>query len=219
MSYISRVSRKIGDKTNPLFAKSRRRELSRTDFTIFSNNCWAGSVYRRYGLPYGSPTAGLYFFADDYVKFASRLMHYTSVPLEFIDSRDSRHVVQLREKGELEKPIAILDDIEIVFLHYSSRKEAEEKWTRRCERINWGDVFIKFSQMNCCTEKELKAFDAIPFHNKLCFTSTPRPDLECAVYYPGFGKQEGILNDTDYYSRYVNLEEWLCCEPERYELG
>lgn len=162
MSYVSRISRKIGDKTNPLLAKGRREKLSRTDFSIFSNNCWAGSVYRRYGLPYSSPTAGLYFFANDYVKFASRLRHYTSAPLEFIDARESRYADRLREKGELGKPVARLDDIEVVFLHYPSPVEAAEKWDRRCERINWDDVFIKFSQMNCCTEEDLRAFDAIP---------------------------------------------------------
>ena len=126
MSYVSRISRKIGDMANPLLAKGRRKKLTRTDFSIFSNNCWAGSVYRRYGLPYSSPTAGLYFFASDYVKFASRLRHYTATPLEFIDARDSRYADQLREKGELDKPVARLDDIEVVFLHYPSPEEAAE---------------------------------------------------------------------------------------------
>lgn len=185
MSYVSRISRKIGDKTNPLLAKGRREKLVRTDFSIFSNNCWAGSVYRRYGLPYSSPTAGLYFFASDYVKFASRLRYYTSVPLEFIDARESQYADQLREKGELGKPVARLDDIEVVFLHYPSPEEAAEKWARRCKRINWDNVFIKFSQMNCCTEGDLRAFDAIPFRNKLCFTASLRPELACAVHFPG----------------------------------
>lgn len=219
MSYVSRISRKIGDMANPLLAKGRRKKLTRTDFSIFSNNCWAGSVYRRYGLPYSSPTAGLYFFASDYVKFASRLRHYTATPLEFIDARDSRYADQLREKGELDKPVARLDDIEVVFLHYPSPEEAAEKWARRCERINWGDVFIKFSQMNCCTEEDLRAFDAIPFGNKVCFTAPPRPELACAVHFPGYSERGGVLNDTDYYSRYIDLEEWLCRPPEIYGLG
>ena len=203
MSYVSRISRKIGDKTNPLLARGRREKLTRTDFSIFSNNCWAGSVYRRYGLPYSSPTAGLYF----------------SAPLEFIDARESRYADRLRERGELGKPVARLDDIEVVFLHYPSPMEAAEKWARRCERINWDDVFIKFSQMNCCTEEDLRAFDAIPFRNKLCFTASPRPELACAVHFPGYSERGGVLNDTDYYSRYIDLEEWLNCEPERYHIG
>lgn len=103
MTIASRISRKIGDKLNPLLAPSRRAKLERTDFTIISNNCWAGSVYRRYGLPYLSPTAGLYFFADDFVRFAGALRRYTSAPLRFIDAADSRHADLLAQKGELKK--------------------------------------------------------------------------------------------------------------------
>lgn len=29
----------------------------------------------------------------------------------------------------------------------------------------------------------------------------------------------GVLNDTDYYARYIDLEKWLNSEPERYRLG
>ena len=63
------VERKLREYTNPWFALARRKKLNRADFTVISNNCWAGSVYRYFGLPYLSPTAGLYFFASDYIKF------------------------------------------------------------------------------------------------------------------------------------------------------
>lgn len=219
MSYAGRISRKIGDRMNPLLAKGRRAKLKRTSFSIFSNNCWAGSVYRRYGLPYASPTVGLYFFAGDYVRFASRLHHYTSVPLEFIDAHESRHAGELAEKRELGKLVGVLDDIEVVFLHYPTAIEAREKWERRCDRINWNDVFIKFSQMNGCTNDDLHAFDALRHRNKLCFTASLRPELACAVRFPGYSEREGVLNDTDYYARYIDLEGWLGSEAERYKLG
>lgn len=220
MTIAGRVSRKIRDRFNPLLAPLRRAKLDRTDFTIISNNCWAGSVYRRYGLPYLSPTAGLYFFADDFVRFASALRRYISAPLEFIDAAESRHADQLAEKGELEKIVGRVDDIEIVFLHYPTKEEASEKWFRRCARINWDNLFIKFSEMNGCTEADLQAFDAIPFKSKICFTVESRPDLECAIYCPGFECGEsGILNDTDYYSRYIDLEAWLNAGCEKYDLG
>lgn len=191
MSYASRLSRKIGDRMNPLLAKGRKAKLNRIDFSIISNNCWAGSVYRRYGLPYASPTVGLYFFASDYVRFVSRLRHYTSMQLIFVDARESRHAGDLVEKGELGKPVGVLDDIEVIFLHYATAAEAREKWERRCERINWDDVFIKFSQMNGCSNEDLHAFDAFPHRNKLCFTASPRPELACAVYFPGYSERGG----------------------------
>lgn len=220
MTVLSRASRKIGDKFNPLLAPLRRTRLERTDFTVISNNCWAGSVYRRYGLPYLSPTAGLYFFADDYVRFAASLRHYTEARLEFIDALDSRHADLLREKGELGKIVGKVDDVEIVFLHYPTKEVAFEKWQRRCERINWNNLFIKFSEMNNCTGEELQAFNAIPFKSKICFTSVPYPELDCAIYCPGFESSEGcILNDTDCYAKYIDLEKWLNGSHEPYDLG
>lgn len=67
--YWGVAERKLREYTNPWFASVRRMKLNRADFTVISNNCWAGSVYRYFGLPYLSPTAGLYFFASDYIKF------------------------------------------------------------------------------------------------------------------------------------------------------
>lgn len=106
-----------------------------------------------------------------------------------------------------------------MLLHYPTLEEAREKWERRCSRINWDNLFIKFSQMNGCTYEDLAAFDAIPFRNKICFTASPRPELSCAVHFPGFDERGGVLNDTDYYARYIDLEKWLNSEPERYRLG
>lgn len=63
---IATVYEEIGNK---ILATSRRAKLTNTDFSIISNNCWGGHVYRRYGLPYTSPTVGMYFFSEDYINF------------------------------------------------------------------------------------------------------------------------------------------------------
>ena len=104
--YFGIIQRKIREQTNPLFVKSRRQRLNRCDFSIISNNCWGGSVYRYFGLPYQSPTAGLYFFASDYVRFSANLRHYLASPLEFIDAHESLHWDVLKNRGEVDKPIA-----------------------------------------------------------------------------------------------------------------
>lgn len=153
------------------------------------------------------------------MRFAGALKYYTSRDVEFINAYESRHAERLEEKGELGKIIGRIDDVEIVFLHYQTRDEAKEKWERRCSRINWNNLYLKFSQMNCCTENDLVAFESIPFNNKICFTANPRPDLPCAIYFPGYETGGGILNDTDYYARYLNLEKWLNGMHEDYCLG
>lgn len=118
------------------------------------------------------------------------------------------------------KLVGKIDDVEIVFLHYAAQEEAAEKWLRRCERINWDNLLIKFSQMNSCSEDDLRAFNAIPLNRKICFTTKPHPELSCAIHCSGFESDEsGILNDTDRYAWYVDLEKWLNGNCERYELG
>lgn len=216
--YVGIIQRKIREQTNPLFVKTRRQRLNRYDFSIISNNCWGGSVYRYFGLPYQSPTAGLYFFASDYVRFSANLRHYLALPLEFIDVRESSHYDVLKKRGEVDKPIALIDDVEIVFLHYPTAKDAAEKWCRRVDRINWDNLFIKFSQMNSCTDEDLRKFDEIDFPNKVCFTAMPRPDLKCSAFHPASVKGGQILNDTDRFSQGLDLYGWLNRDPVSYPL-
>ena len=206
----------IREKTNKFLAQSRLKKLKRSDFSIISNNCWAGSVYRYFGLPYQSPTAGLYLFAEDYVKFAADLKRYLSLPVHFIDAEDSRHCEALKLRGEQEKPIARLDDIEVVFLHYPTQEEAEAKWRRRADRVNWENLFIKFSQMNECSDEDVRRFDAIEHPNKLCFTAKPYPEVECAIFHPSSVVNGQITNDTDRFVQNFDLYAWLNREAASY---
>ena len=84
-----------------------------------------------------SPTIGLYFYAEDYVKFCSKLEYYLEQELKFIDASESSHTEDVKKK---KCPIGKLDDIEIVFLHYKSEEEAFQKWERRKERINMKNI-------------------------------------------------------------------------------
>ncbi len=144
------------------FAEKRKKKLNNTDFTIISNNCWGGMIYESYNLKKASPTVGLYFSAADYIKFLKRLREYLSAPLSFVKSD-----VENCPVGELS-----LDDekIQIVFLHYHSEEEAREKWRRRCERVNFDNMLVKFNDQNGCTEKELREFLELPYKNKVFFT-------------------------------------------------
>ena len=66
-------------------SKIRKRKLNNNDFTIISNNCWAGTIYQSYGLEYNTPTLGLFFMAKDYIKFVSNLKYYINKELVFIN--------------------------------------------------------------------------------------------------------------------------------------
>ena len=162
---------KMRERLNPLLAPLRRRKLYNTNFTIISNNCWAGHVYRYFGIPYLTPTVGLYFFADDYLKLLQRLRYYMQQDLHFISLSESKHQNELLDHGgkSLTCPIGVLDDIEVIFLHYKTAEEAQHKWYRRRERMNWDNLYVKMSQMNGCSEDMMKEFDLLPFDNKFLF--------------------------------------------------
>ena len=128
-------------------------------------------LYESYDLPKNSPTAGLFIMPDDFIRFCKDVKGYTSKKLSFIDPESSRYADQLREtKGFGTYPVGVIDDIEIMFMHYTSREEAEEKWTRRCKRINWDLMVFKFNDQNGCEEKHVRAFSELPYKHKLFFT-------------------------------------------------
>lgn len=197
----------------PLTCKSRRRKLKNTNFTIISNNCWGGTVYESYNLPKQSPTIGMFFMAEDYIEFLSDLKGYLCGNLSFIPAERSRwkdtpQVSGSRRFGSY--PIGVLSNgkntVEIFFLHYTSEQEAREKWNRRCKRVSWKRLLVKFNDQNGCTSENLQDFMRLPFKNKLFFTCKkwteihegytvvrqfPKYDYIMASYEP-FGKSKYI---------------------------
>lgn len=199
----------LRDKTDPIFGPVRRKKLKGIDFTIISNNCWGGHAYRWYNLPYNSPTIGLYFWADDYLRFVSNLKHYIEGNLEFIPPQESRHYKSLKKLNQLNVPIGKIDDVEIVFLHYKTQKEAKEKWERRCKRINWNHLLVKNSYMNECTDDIMIEFDRLPYKVKLFFVGKAEPRIKNGVIYKSNELTNDVIEDTIYFNRFFDLTEWI----------
>jgi uncharacterized protein (DUF1919 family) len=206
MPSIEGLRLKLRAKYINLTKKNRRKKINIDNFTIISNNCWAGFIYQSYGLPYNTPTVGLFIMAEDYIKFVSDLKRYINCSLKFINYKDSKWYDYQKNKAAFGTyPIARLDDIEIHFLHYKTEEEAREKWTRRCQRINWDKLIVKFNDQNGCVYENLADFDKLPYKNKVCFTVADYPNLHSVVYvkapkshkyirasYEPFGKSKSI---------------------------
>ena len=210
MSFYRKMLIRVREKTNPWFSPLRRMKLNCPTPTIISNNCWAGHVCRFYGwLPYNTPTVGLYFFADGYIRFLRHMDHYLKQPLRIIPWQESKYADILEKRGDSRAPVGMIGDVEIVFLHYHSAEEAIQKWERRKQRIDKNHLVVKFSEMNCCTYEHLKAFDSLPYKHKLMFTKHRHPELKSAVYYRGYENSEQIDNDTTYFRRGINLSRFF----------
>lgn len=168
---------KMNQIRRELFAKQRGKALVQTDFTILSNNCWGGMIYESYHLQKRTPTVGLFFMAEDYIRFLSGLREYMSSELRFIRPEESRWKNE-KTIGDDTRfgtyPIGRLqagrESVELFFLHYRSEEEAKEKWERRKKRINWDRLLVKFNDQNGCTEKEVRDFLNLPYENKPFFT-------------------------------------------------
>lgn len=78
-------------------------------------------------MSYSSPTVGLYFFSDEYIKFLENLETLICSDIKMIDARESKYANVLQRKGQLSVPVGIINEVEVVFLHYKTKEEAYEK--------------------------------------------------------------------------------------------
>lgn len=197
---------RIEVKTRPFLAPIRRKRLNNTDFTIISNNCWGGICYEYYGIQKLSPTVGTYFYADDYIRFIKNLQYYFSLDVKMITPQESKHYESMKSKGEINVPIGVLDDVEVVFLHYLDPLVAKEKWTKRVERVNWSNLIYKFSYMNECTDKDIKEFLTITEGKKrVCFVGKDSWVVP-GVYKVPIGFNGQVVDDTTWFNKYVDIE-------------
>lgn len=210
MNIQTRIYYSITKYTDKIFTRTRYKKLNNRDFSIICNNCWGGYVYRRFGIPYLTPTIGLYFFGDDFIKLCADLRSYMEAPLEFIPYTRSRYKELLELRKHTNVPIAKLKDIEIIFLHYKTPEEAREKWERRAKRINYDNLIFKFSKMNLCTEQALKDFDVLEVNKKICFL--PPEDAgayACGIPFKSAAGLKEIEFETAEYARYIDLTRMI----------
>jgi len=140
-------------------------------FSIFSNDCFAGEIYKWMRLPYNTPFIGLMLMGPCYIKFLQNPKYYFDSELKFIDESSYREMNDFRKANHI-YPLGKLEDIEIHFLHYSSRNDAKLKWERRIKRINWSNLKIKFSvDKDYSTKSTLNEFEKLEYNSKVSFSN------------------------------------------------
>ena len=169
-----------------------------------------GHVYRHYGLPYASPTVGLYFFAEEYIRLLSDLRKHLFSPLRVIKANESRYAAYLHSKKQDEVPIGVLgDEVEIVFLHYKTAEEVIEKWNRRLSRVNMNKIYVKFSEQNLCEKRHIDAFHAMAFPHKVLLLSEPYANAPEGIVVERYAEPGNVINDARYYADFFDLTDWL----------
>lgn len=211
---------KLREELNPYLAPYRLRRLKKmggeniVPFTIISNDCWAGHVYRYFGLPYSTPTIGTGFFADDYIKLISNLKYYMEKDLVMMKAEDSVHFNEIKKHAKEFQtcPYGKLGDVELRFGHYSNALEAYDKWCKRRDRMNFDNLIVKMSEHNGCTIDILKEFDLLPYDRKFVFV-TKDYGLKSQVIYREYEGKNDIINGTNRFRDYLYIDKLIAGKP------
>lgn len=194
------------------YRKTLRNKVKNKNFTIISANCFGGSIYEDLGLPYNTPTVGLFFYAPCYIHFLKHLEVYLSTPLEFIHKSKYEEANAYRAGKHDYYPIGILNDIEIHFLHYKSEIEARGKWDRRKVRINFDNLFIYMSDRDLCSTSLMREFDVLPFKNKLLFSAKKQNNIKSLYFLPAYEGADTIgdlYKNRWSYRKSFDVSKWL----------
>ena len=190
----NKIKKKIKDIYFKYTGILKQKRIKNKKFTIISNNCFGGVLYRNYHLPYQSPTCGLFFMAPEYIKFIYNMKYYLNqniVEISIDDSKYKDYLKQRNYKGIIGK----IKDVEICFLHYENINEVREKWRRRAQRICWDRIIYKFNDQNLCTIKELNEFEKFNAKNKICFTAQKYKNIN-TIQLTQFENEDYVLEDT-----------------------
>lgn len=204
---IKELASLLRDKVNYLYRrkdiiylKEKLAPLCQQHCSVLSMNCFGGHIYQDFKIPYESPTAGLFFFADD---FCSLLEDISILKrnIFFLSKSKWKEANDKMPQRAHTYPIGCFEgtDIEIHFLHYYTENDALQKWMRRVERFNFDRYIAIGFQQNMCSRETIERFNQLKIPNKVFFTNWDLK-LESVVYTQEFAKK---LSSPDPY-KYVN---------------
>ena len=205
LAILLKIRKVVAPLSRPKLNKAIQKKLDGIPFSIFSNNCLGGIFYHDAGRPFTSPTINLSFDGPDFIRFLENPQHYLSKDPQFIS---------------IEKPfpVAIIDDVEINFVHYHTVEEALDAWNRRKERIDWDNLYIIATDHDGLYLPEmLERFDSLPYKNKIMFTARKYPQYSWAIHVPQFKHRNNVRIMTAfgnmfgkrYYETCFDIAGWI----------
>ena len=200
----SSTKRKIRKVISPF----RRIGLDNRNFSIISNNCWGGVIYDKFGLKYNTPTIGLYFFSEDYIKFLKNLKYYLSIEAVPLSLEDSKYKNYFQTKGIKNPIIGKIDDLEIIFVHYNSCIEACAKWNKRRNRVDYSNLIVKYNDQNLFKPEHYEVFKNLEY-KKIFFTASRIYKGDDVVFIKEFEQDGYVVDDIKSSSKLINIKKIL----------
>ncbi len=116
----------------------------------------------------------------------------------------------MTELNQLDIPVGMLDDVEVVLRHYRDPAIARDKWNRRVERINWNNLIIKFSYMSKCTDEHIAEFQKIKGVKKICFVPREFENMEDLYVYPSrLHSMTDLGDDVFDWNKYIDVIDMI----------
>jgi uncharacterized protein (DUF1919 family) len=147
-----------------------RKLLKNGNITLISNNCISGFLYQKYGMKYYSPTIGLQFTQEGFLKLCKNFEQYMQEELLESEDKMLEDFIKLGGSG-VNFPVGKLGDITIYFQHYRTFEEAKTKWDERKSRINKNRTFFIFVGYDNTPKEIFEEYDKLPIKNKLLLTN------------------------------------------------
>lgn len=196
---LSKIIRKVIRKvTKSFYQKKYRKKFRGRAYSIISSNCIGGVINNRVGQPQNSPTVNLWIPYTEFIKFIHNLHYYINKNLVFI-------------KTKYEYPVAVIDDVHIHFLHYSTKEQAEECWEKRKKRIIWDNIYIILYEDNL-TRTQLLQLSNVECKKLIVLTSSKKNlDLPFIKYIEKdkHGRENDfVFLDTDFLGRMTFEKQW-----------
>ena len=166
-------------------------------------------AYEELAMRYHTPFVGLFLVIEDYMRLLRRPRFYCENKIEFATGSRHEKINSWREMIGKRYPIGVLSgDVEIHFLHYVSRQEAEAKWTRRVQRIHWNNLSVKI----CWHDDDrmqhwLHEFDEMPFGKKVSLVPHEPSGLRHAVRLRDYTTDGSAQYWTSH--RHFDVAKWL----------
>lgn len=140
------------------------------DFTLLTQNCFAGIIYHCLHLKFQSPIINLRVdTVMDLYKICSNLDYYMNLEITELKNSNTAY------------PIGLLGDIKLHFNHSKTFEEALVNWNKRKLRINKDNLYIiandYVNESTRLTKEQLQLFENIPCKKLLIFTQEEHKDL------------------------------------------
>lgn len=201
-----------------------QKKLKYDRFSLISQNCLGGVIYKMLGLQDQSPTVNMFFRGESFVKLAEDPEKYLFDLEPFPISEDHE------EKGLWPHPYVGVGDIRLNCLHYSSCEEAIAAWNRRRKRVDPDRILILATDWDLNYDEDLVERILNIKYPKVLFSVRDRHHPDC-VYcdksmYTANAKRIDMPVLTDYmlgyercFEKVFDVVKWINDSFDKRESG